>query len=532
MNRMEKKKLRNSFRPLHWVLMGCLMVSVHVNAQFGGFGFPPAMPGGMGMPGMPDMGGMFSQVKHTKVDEIKSNLPIVTITTDTVLNAQKKVTAHMQVENYDGAIGIKLRGNSSLGFNQKKYTLELRDETGKKQDVSLLGMPAHSDWVLLAPYNDISMMRDPLAFNLWREMGHWGPRTRMVELVMDGEYHGIYIFCEAIKRGEERVNLTKMTKTDIEGTDVTGGYLLRIDTFNDDDATFPSKVPGIGEGSPTSEIIWSCIYPKKKNLQPEQLAYIQSYVDSMELAIQSEDFKDKQKGYAHFIDVPSFVDYFIHTELSMNADGFKRSAYFFKERNSKMQAGPVWDYNLAYGNCNFANADNPEAWCFEGASNNATPALWQRLLQDPAFRKAVKTRYQALRKTILSTKHINDYIDQQAQLLSQAQERHFKEYPELLGSGNSGFSMVNMWAAYRVNSYEEEISILKKWFADRLAFLDKNIERFDQDWEPRIQEPVERKGGFQFPGSGGGFQFPGGGGGFPFPGGGFQFPGGNFPPIP
>ena len=239
---MEKKQLKNSLRPLHWLFAACLMVSVHANAQFGGFGFPPAMPGGMGMPGMPDMGGMFSQVKHTKADGLQSNLPIVTITTDTVLNAQKKVTAHMQVEDYDGAIGIKLRGNSSLGFNQKKYTLELRDEAGKKQNVSLLGMPAHSDWVLLAPYNDISMMRDPLAFYLWREMGHWGPRTQMVELVMDGEYHGIYIFCEAIKRGEERVNLSKMTKTDIEGTNMTGGYLLRIDTFNDDDATFPSKV--------------------------------------------------------------------------------------------------------------------------------------------------------------------------------------------------------------------------------------------------------------------------------------------------
>lgn len=514
---MEQKLNGGSLRAFYLLLAAFLMVPAIGYAQFGGFGFPPAMPGGMGF-GMPDMGGVFPQVKHTKVENFQSNLPVVTIITDTPLNAQKKVTAHMRVENYDGAIGIKLRGNSSLAFNQKKYTLELRGETGKKQDVSLLGMPAHSDWVLLAPYNDISMMRDPLAFNLWREMGHWGPRTRMVELVMDGEYHGIYIFCEAIKRGEGRVNLSKMKKTNTEGTDVTGGYLLRIDTFNDDDATFPSKVPGIGEGSPTSEIIWSCIYPKKKNLQPEQLAYIHSYVDSMELAIQSTDFKDSKKGYAHFIDVPSFVDYFIHTELSMNADGFKRSAYFFKEKNSKMQAGPVWDYNLAYGNCNFANADNPEAWCFEGASNNPTPALWQRLLQDPAFRKAVKTRYQALRKTILSTQHINDYIDQQAQLLSQAQERHFKEYPELLGGGDKGgFNLMNMWAAYHVSSYEEEINILKKWFADRLAFLDRNIERFDKGWEPRVQEPVEKK-----------MQFPQGG--FGFPPNGFPFPKGN--PIP
>ena len=96
-------------------------------------------------------------------------------------------------------------------------------------NVALLGMPAHSKWVLLAPYNDVSMLRDPLAFAMWREMGHWGPRTTMVELVMDGEYHGIYIFCEAIKRGAERVNVSKLKKTDIEGRDLTGGYILRIE---------------------------------------------------------------------------------------------------------------------------------------------------------------------------------------------------------------------------------------------------------------------------------------------------------------
>ena len=536
------------------LLAALLMVSTSAFAQFGGFG-------GFGG-GMPDMGSMFPQVKHTKVDELKSNLPVVYITTETALNARKKVTARMKCEGFDGPIGIKLRGNSSLGFNQKKYTLETRDENGKEQDVALLGMPAHSKWVLLAPYNDVSMMRDPLAFALWREMGHWGPRTKMVELVMDGEYHGIYIFCEAIKRGAERVNVNKLKKTDLKGRDLTGGYILRIDTYNEDDATFTSKVPGIGDGIMTSQITWSCIYPKKKKLQPEQFTYIQNFVDSMELAIQGEDFMDAEKGYAHFIDVPSFVDYFIHTELSLNADGYKRSTYFYKEKlqadgtGGKIQAGPVWDYNLAYGNCNFCNANNPEAWCFEGGNTNPTPAFWQRLLQDPAFRKAVKTRYQELRKNVLSTMHIFDFIEYNARLLAQSADRHFKEYPELLvspekakasqkaanskegsgmfsgggfggfggfGGGEGGFEFnpAGMFANYRVSSYDEEIKILKQWLADRLAFLDKNIERFDKDWLPRIQEPVEKK--MQFPGGG----FPGGG--FPGMPQGGGFPSGGFP---
>ena len=516
------------------------------------------------------------------------SLPLIAITTQTTLNAKEKVGAMMKTAGYEGPIGIKLRGNSSLSFNQKKYTFETRNENGKDSVVSLLGLPAHSKWVLLAPYNDISMMRDPLAFQLWRDMGHWGPRTVMCELTVDGDYRGIYILAEAIKRGEERVPLNKLKKTDVSGREVTGGYLLRIDTYDENDATFESKIPGIGDGIMNSQIIWSCIYPKKKDLQPEQLAYIQSYVDTVEQVIQSDYFADPQKGYARYIDVPSFVDYFIHTELSLNADGYKRSAYFYKEKQhedgtgGKLCAGPVWDYNLAYGNCNFCNANNLEAWCFEGGSTNPTPAFWQRLLQDPHFRKAVKERYFQLRKDVLSDKRLFQYIDHQAQLLSKSVDHHFQTFPELLVSeerkqqlaeqqkqmeqmqkqfeqmrqqqsqgggfpqggfgfpqggfpqggfgfpqggfpqggfgfpqggfpmggfpmggfqqGNGGFQFdaIGMFAAYRVSSYDEEIKILKQWLSDRLAFLDKNIERFDRDWQPRIQELVERK--MSFPG--------------------------------
>jgi hypothetical protein len=496
------------------------------------------------------------------------SLPLITITVDSTLNARQKVMATMTTDDYTGRIGIKLRGNSSLGFNQKKYTIELRDSTDKQIEAPLLGMPSHSDWVLLAPYIDVSTVRDPLAFQLWRDMGHWAPRTRMVELTLNGEYCGIYILAEAIKRGKDRVDIAKLKKGDVTGRDVSGGYLLRIDTFNEEDATFTSKVPGIGEGNMSSQVIWSCIYPKKKKLQPEQLDYIQNYVDTVEQVIQSEDFANLETGYAKYIDVASFVDYFIHTELSLNVDGYKRSAYFYKEKQErdgtggKLVAGPVWDYNMAYGNANFANANNPEAWNFEGANNNPTPAMWQRLLQDPAFRKAVKVRYQALRKDVLSNKSIEDYIDRHAKLLAPCLKRHFEKYPELLvteeekeqfkpqpfgtfppmgsfpmpdstsqfpngfppmgnfpmpdsmpqfpggfppmdgnfppmeggfGPFGGGFNGAAMFAAYRVCSYDEEIQILKEWLANRLAFLDRNIERFDKDWRPRIQELKEIK---------------------------------------
>ena len=277
-----------------------------------------------------------------KEEEVQTAVMQLSITADSTLTPQRKVTAHMTATDYDGPIGIKLRGNSSLGFNQKKYTIELRDQQGREVDAPLLGMPAHCDWVLLAPYLDVSAVRDPLAFQLWRDMGHWAPSTRIVELTLNGEYRGIYILSEAIKRGADRVNIAKLKKSDVAGRDLTGGYLLRIDTFNDDDVTFTSKVPGIGEGNMTSDVIWSCIYPKKKKLQPEQLAYIQHYVDTVEQVIQSEGFADPLTGYARYIDVPSFVDYFIHTELSLNVDGYKRSAYFYRRNRTPTGREANW----------------------------------------------------------------------------------------------------------------------------------------------------------------------------------------------
>lgn len=126
-----------------------------------------------------------------------SNLPIVVIESKQSINAQKKTNGTMKVINrgkgkrnsssdttfeYDGFIGIKWRGNSSLSFDQKQYTIETKSKTGESVDVSLLGLPADNDWVLHAPYNDISLMRNALAYDLWAEMGHWAPRTKMVEL--------------------------------------------------------------------------------------------------------------------------------------------------------------------------------------------------------------------------------------------------------------------------------------------------------------------------------------------------------------
>lgn len=544
--------------------------------DFGGFGggFPGFGGfGGFGDGEMPDfgnfdMGAMMGEMPEGptgQVDFQSSNLPVIQIFTDSLrISKQQKINARMQITDngtgkrnkltdtpnaYNGYIGIKIRGNSSAAFTQKRFTIELRDENGKDLKAPLLGMPADDDWVLLGPYNDRSMMRDAFAFDLWTEMGHWGSRSRYAELVLNGEYRGVYLVVEKIKRSTDRVDIAAMkknknggegqtksktsdksdkkkdTKKNVAkktGDNLTGGYILRVDATDSDCATFRSKIAGVnsatnqggaggfggfggfggGFGGGSMPVTWSIFYPKKEALQPDQHSYIEDYIAQTEQAIADG------KGYEQYIDVPSFVDYFIHTELSLNADGFKRSAYFYKDaadKNGKgglLHAGPVWDYNLAYGNCNFCAANDIYAWVYNGCETNPTPAMWKNLAANDTFMKQVKARYAQLRKTLLSKERINAYIDQHAQLLAEAQERHFAKYYTLLDNnehqaqepentnqpGNGGFGGfpgfggfgggmmgggdTSWFDAYTPKDYADEIAILKKWMSDRIDFLD------------------------------------------------------------
>ena len=233
------------------------------------------------------------QAQADNVTLTTSDLPIVIIKTDAEINADAKIPGTMQIidngsgqtnsvsdtpNGFDGHIGIKLRGESSLNFNQKKYTIETWDAQGNDSTVSIFGMPEESDWVLLAPYNDVSMVRDVYAFALWNEMGHWGPRTRMCEVIVNNDYRGVYAFCERIKRDKNRVDISKLKPEDISGRDLTGGYIVRIDAYDEEDLTFQSKVPGIqksawtwgGNQQQEAPVTWTIYYPKKEDIVEPQ----------------------------------------------------------------------------------------------------------------------------------------------------------------------------------------------------------------------------------------------------------------------
>jgi hypothetical protein len=253
-----------------------------------------------------------------------SNLPIVVINTlgQTIID-DPRIVCDMGIinngfgfinsindpfNNYNGKISIEYRGSSSQSFPKKSYALETQDSIGNNNNVSLLGMPVENDWILYAPYSDKSLVRNFLTFDLGRKMGNYSPRTVYCELVVDGDYKGIYILMEKIKRDNDRVDIAKLDSDDLAGDSLTGGYIIKVDKYTGTGGTdWLSDFPDIGGGS----LYIQYHYPEAPVMLPQQLDYIEHFVDSFEYALDGPNFADTLIGYSKYIDVNSFIDLYI-----------------------------------------------------------------------------------------------------------------------------------------------------------------------------------------------------------------------------
>lgn len=422
--------------------------------------------------------------QRNPVELTESNLPIVIIDTDgTEIVDEPKITAQMKVLNsatginnvrdanyeYDGYIGIEIRGNTAQMFPKKSYTVETRFSDGENNNVSLMGLPEENDWVFHGPYSDKSLMRNVLAYYIGNAMGRWSPRTRFCEMIINDEYVGVFLLAEKIKRDKNRVDIAKLKPEDVEGDQLTGGYILSID--RDQPGSWNSPFMG---RTGSVDVPISYVDPKYDELTVEQQEYIKEYVTDFEIALDGDDFDDPTLGYRAYIDVVSFIDYFIITELSRDLDGYRVSVFFHKDKNSKggkLTMSPFWDYNLCFGNGNFMSAGNTEGWAEEGIGAGdwyEIPFWWDRFREDPYFETMLKYRWEALRENVLSKSNLINCIDSCKTLLQDAQERNFRKY-RTLGR--------YVWPNYFVgDTYDEEIDYLKSWFDNRIDWLDSQID--------------------------------------------------------
>jgi len=385
------------------------------------------------------------------------------------------------VVTYDGNIGIEFRGATSQTFPKKSYGLETWDENNEDINVSLLGFPEEEDWILYGPYSDKSLMRNILIYDLSRDIDMYASRSKFVELTINNEYQGVYVFMEKLKRDSQRIDINKLNDDENSGEDLTGGYILKIDKtagsnlgegYNDLNSFTSPHAPL--NASVGQEINFLYEYPDAEDITTEQKDYISSYVADFENALASTDFMDPVLGYKAFIDVPSFIDFFLLNEISNNVDGYRLSTFMHKDKNEKLKMGPIWDFNLAFGNANYCGGGNTNVWAYkfnERCSGDfwLIPFWWDKLLQDPVFVAELKARWNVLRGGAFSETSILAKISSYKDTLEKAGaiDTNFDTW-EILG--------VELWPNNFVgDSFLEENNYLTNWAMDRLTWMDNAI---------------------------------------------------------
>ena len=502
----------------------------------------------------------------TLVDEdlakFTSNLPLVIVNSfGTNLSRESRVegavqfveagrerAALTQSHSFSGRALLNVRGRASLRYPKNSFTVKTIDATGDAAAVSLLGLPADSDWVLYAPYPDKALLRDVLAYELHADMGHWAPRSRFVEVFINRtggklarrDYAGVYVLEERVKRGHDRVDLAKLKPDDVAEPDVTGGYIFKKDhtdsgggpmggegygagvVSQNTRAGFPTRPGGFpgdpkgfllpatttrsyGSGSSSRSRVtpvhtnhlgfaatrlpaanrddsdsvkdeeyfrttrtnqFYFVEPDADEITAVQKAWLKNHLNQLEAALYGPDFRDPAKGYRAFIDVDSFIDYHLLTEMTKNVDGFRFSVFYHKDRGGKVRADPVWDWNLSFGNANGKQGWLPEYWLWPQLDDKEL-TWYRRLFDDPDFGQRYVDRFAQLRTNVFATQKILTRVDAMAAQLGEAQKRNYERWPIL------GRAINPNW--YIFSSYEEEVGWVKKFIETRLAWMEQQF---------------------------------------------------------
>ena len=420
---------------------------------------------------------------------ITSTLPIVIISTNNItIPNTPKIDGFMgiidngagQINNVNnpfnefyGQIAIETRGSSSAGFPAKSYGLETRGPDSVNYNASIFDWPIDNDWILYAPYTDKSLIRNVLTFKLGNETGNYAPRTKLCELILNDEYVGVYVFMERIKVNPGRVGIDKLDYADTLDNHLTGGYIVKIDKTTSGGivawtSPYTAALPS------NSPINYQLHDPSIDLIHPLQEQYIQSYVSAWETALAGPNFSDPQIGFRAYADEGSFIDYMLLNEISKNVDGYRISTFLYKERFSeggKLVAGPLWDFNLGWGNANYCQGGNTTGWeiNFNSVCGGAlvNPFWWSRMLQDSVYANRVNCRWLELRATILDSTVLMNYIDSMSLALTLPAQRTYTKWP-ILGT--------YVWPNNFIGqTYLEEMNYLKTWTSSRLVWMDNNM---------------------------------------------------------
>ena len=410
-----------------------------------------------------------------------SNLPIVVIETDGGANIpdEPKILGTMKIIwhqdgsrnymsdidnpellNYNGRIAIEMRGSSSQTMLDKKpYALETRRDDGvSNNNVSILGMPIENDWILNSLAFDQTGMRDVLAYELSNRLGQYASRSMYCEVVINGDYKGLYAFMEKIKPDKNRVDIETMDPTCNNYPEVTGGYITKADKTTGGDLVAWTMQDYGGGGwwgwSTYTDFIHH--YPKPADITNAQDNYIHGVFTEL-ASVANQHNTSITSGIPSVIDIPSFVDFMMMAEYTSNVDVYSLSTFFHKDRMGKLRAGPIWDYNLAFGYDAFGNRSKYNVWQFNNEDNNG-PKFWKDLFDTDLFRCYLAKRWFELTEPgqPLNYDFVCNRIDEIDALITEAIPRD-----------NQRWNQMQQHAQY--------VNNMKNWLQQRINWLNQNI---------------------------------------------------------
>mgnify|MGYP002856204718 CR=1 FL=1 len=368
--------------------------------------------------------------------QVDTDLPIVYVDTDGgrgIYSKTEYVPASVSIKGKGGyeslpevSCSIRGRGNTTWTWPKKPYLVRLDEKE------HVLGMHKHKRWVLLANFMDRTLMRNLVSMKVSSMTSlEWTPSCVPVELVLNGQHKGSYLLIEQVRVDNHRVNITEMTPEDNSGEALTGGYLLELDFHYDNAFQWIDKHGscwGVSGGIP-----FSVKYPDPDEITQAQKDYIKGYISDVAGVIYGSNFADPENGYARYLDVDSFVDYWIVYEVMCNHElSNPGSVYFHKDRGGKLVAGPCWDFD--WGVLSFYTSGG------DSRLVNGSAIWYARLFQDPAFKAKVRARFEELRPQLET---IPDYMDECETLLGKSAELNFQMWDPSGDKVSNGGSIIN-----------------------------------------------------------------------------------------
>lgn len=373
---------------------------------------------------------------------------------------------------YNGKIQIEGRGNTTWGVPKKPYNIDLLDGSLGENPAPILNMPESNEWALLAFWHDRSLMRIPIAMYLGQQLAGipWTPRLRYVEVWVNDEYRGLYCLSEKVQRGDNRVNLKKLTDVVDDQTEprISGGYLLEgssEEKLSEEEKAVDFKT--------SSDINFSFKYPKAKNVTTAQRDWIKNYLNEFESILWGNNFKDPTNGYQKYMEIPSFIDWTILHEQSKGPDNlFHASTFVSKERSKKLNMNAPWDFDLSYAN----GGDKDEA------GNMVRTHRWfARLAEDPAYFSQYTARFDELRPLFYQIPQI---FEANYQFLKETGVlvREKAKWPQILTEYTPETNMA------KPTDYHAHIRYLSDWIASRDAWCYIELGKTDQGKADRLKK--------------------------------------------